>query len=445
MSLVCLSFSHQHVPIAFRERVYFDANAMANACARFRCGDARPSTIIEMAILSTCNRTEIYAFSKNEEINAPSLETFDELHTFVQQARDVERSDLERFGKLLTGTEAVDHLSRVACGLESLVLGEPQILGQVGDAMRLGLIMNSSGPVLTKLFQTAVKSGRRARTETQISQNSLNISTVAVITAERELGSLEGKTVVVLGAGEMADLALTQLRNKGVSRIKVVNRTIAKASELATKHDGKAFVFEHINDLLPKADVLITSTGAPHTLITREMIEYAMEVRPERPMMILDIAVPRDVEMAVEEIPNVQRCDIDDLHMTTGESARLREEQIPQVESIIQSEIDQFMKWFRGIGIESTIVGLRQKADEIRNNELQRLANLLPAHDPSSWNVIERFAESLVNKLLHDPTIQLRHFQGTREALDYGEAVRQLFRLETDRVREAVEVETDAR
>lgn len=442
MSLVCLSFSYKHVPIAFRERVYFDANAMANACARFRCGDAQPSSIIEMAILSTCNRTEIYAFSKNEEINDPSVETYDELHTFVQQARDVESGDLKQFGNWITGPEVVAHLSRVACGLESLVLGEPQILGQVGDAMRLGLIMNSSGPVLTKLFQTAIKSGRRARTETQISQNSLNISTVAVNTAERELGSLSGKTVVVLGAGEMADLALVQLRKKGVARIKVVNRTIAKASELSAKHEGKAFIFEQINDLLPKADLLITSTGAPHTLVTREMIEFAMEVRPERPMMILDIAVPRDVETAVEEVPNVQRCDIDDLHMTTGESARLREQQIPQVESIIQSEIDQFIKWFRGIGVESTIVGLRQKADEIRNHELRRLASLLPEHDSSSWEVIERFAESLVNKLLHDPTIQLRHSQGTREALDYGEAVRQLFRLETDRVREAEKVDS---
>ena len=439
MSLIGLSYSHKRVPIAFRERLFFDANAIASACARFRCGDAKPLSIIEMAILSTCNRTEIYAFSGNDEINQPDFESLEGLYAFVEQARDVGRADLERYGEWKTGPDVVDHLSRVACGLESLVLGEPQILGQVGDAMRLGLIMNSSGPVLTKLFQTAIRTGRKARADTEIGQNSLNISTVAVNTAERELGSLAGKTVVVLGAGEMAELALVQLQKKGVTRIKVVNRTIAKATELSSRHNGKAFIYEQVNELLPQADVLITSTGAPHTLVTREMIEFAMQVRPNRPMMILDIAVPRDVEMAVEEVANVQRCDIDDLRMTTGESVKLRQQQIPLVEAIIQAEVDQFMKWFRGIGIETTIARLRKKAERTRIVELQRLASLLPEHDLATWNVIEKFAESLVNKLLHDPTVQLRNADGTREALDYGEAVRQLFDLEVDWVQEAVE------
>lgn len=439
MSLIGLSYSHKRVPIAFRERLFFDPNAIANASARFRCGDVKPSSIIEMSILSTCNRTEIYAFSTNESINQPEHESLAELYAFVEQARDVNRSDLEQYAQWTTGPEVVNHLSRVASGLESLVLGEPQILGQVGDAMRLGLIMNSSGPVLTKLFQTAIRAGRKAHTETEIGRNSLNISTVAVNTAEQELGPLVGRTVVVLGAGEMADLALVQLQKKGVTKIMVVNRTIAKAAELASRHNGKAFIYEQLNDLLPLADVLITSTGAPHTLVTREMIEFAMQVRPDRPMMILDIAVPRDVEMSVEEVANVQRCDIDDLRMTTGESISLRQQQIPVVESIIQAEVDQFMKWFRGIGIQTTISRLRKKADRIRFDELRRLAKQLPEHGASSWEVIEKFAESLVNRLLHDPTVQMRNAEGTRQALDYGEAVRQLFVLDVDRVNEVVE------
>lgn len=429
MSLVCVTYSHRHVPIAFREKVYFDSDAMANACARFRCGTEKPSSIIELSILSTCNRTEVYAFSNTRDTH--QLEsTRNEIVNFISTASEVEPQQLFDYGEWFEGPDVVNHLSRVACGLESLVLGEPQVLGQVGDAMRLGLIMNSAGPVLTNLFQAAIRAGRRARTETHINNHSLNISTVAVNTAENRLQELCGKTVLVLGAGEMADLAIAQLRKKGATDIRVVNRTLAKANELAAKHQGKAFVFEHLTSLLPEADVLIASTGAPHTLITKEMIGNAMQSRPGRPMMILDIAVPRDVEMAVEEIPNVERCDVDDLHMTTGNSLRMREEEIPSVEEIISLELENFLEWFRSIGIESTVASLRQKAEQIRSNELSRLYKLLPELDEESWEVVQKFSESLVNKLLHDPTIQLRQVQGTREAIDHGEAIRQLFRLQ---------------
>ncbi len=429
MSLVCVTYSHRHVPIAFREKVYFDSNAMANACARFRCGSEKPSSIIELSILSTCNRTEIYAFYRANGKLGQLDDSRNEIVNFIGTACEVDEKQLFDFGEWFDGPDVVNHLSRVACGLESLVLGEPQVLGQVGDAMRLGLIMNSAGPVLTNLFQTAIRAGRRARTETHINNHSLNISTVAVNTAEKKLGNLCGKTVLVLGAGEMADLAISQLRKKGATDIRVVNRTLAKASELATKHQGKAYVFEHLTSLLSAADVLITSTGAPHTLITKEMIASAMQDRVERPMMILDIAVPRDVDMAVEDIPNVERCDVDDLHMTTGNSLKMRKEEIPSVEEIISIELENYLEWFRSIGIESTVASLRQKAEQIRSNELTRLGKLLPELDEDSWQVVQKFSESLVNKLLHDPTIQLREVQGTRAAIDHGEAIRQLFRL----------------
>lgn len=357
------------------------------------------------------------------------MEARNEIMNFISTACEVDRQELLGFGEWFEGPDVVNHLSRVACGLESLVLGEPQVLGQVGDAMRMGLIMNSAGPVLTKLFQTAIRSGRRARSETQINNHSLNISTVAVNTAEKKLGDLRGKTVLVLGAGEMADLAISQLRKKGATDIRVVNRTLAKANELASKHDGKAYVFEHLGTLLPEADVLIASTGAPHTLITRDMIGNAMQSRPDRSMMILDIAVPRDVEMSVEEIPNVDRCDVDDLHMTTGNSMRIRQEEIPLVEEIVTLELENYLQWFRSIGIESTVTSLRHKAEEIRSNELNRLSKLLPELDENSWEIVQKFSEALVNKLLHDPTVQLRQVQGTRAAIDHGEAIRELFRL----------------
>ena len=437
MSLICLSFSHQRVPISFRERVYFDPDAIANACARFQCGEDRSTRILEFLILSTCNRTEFYAYTNVNATSSPESaqqltdELYREIYHFISQARGIELTELADHSVWIHGPDVAKHLSQVACGMESLVLGEPQILGQVGDALKMGLAMNSVGAVLSKLFQSAIRAGRRARTETEINQHSLNVSTVAVNTAEKELGNLQGKTTVVLGAGEMADLALRQLRKRGVTDIHVVNRTIERAEELSQQHNGQAYVFEQITKLLPLADILISSTGAPHTLITKEMIQFAMSQRPEQKMMILDIAVPRDVDAAVEEIPNVSRCDVDDLYVSTGHSAALRKEQVPAVESIVHFEVNQFLAWLRSIGVESIVTHLRKKAESIRSHELSRLAQLLPDQGEEAWSVIDRFAKSLVNKILHDPTQQLRELHGSRGAVNHAEAIRELFRLHT--------------
>ena len=432
MGLVCFGLSHRHVPIAIRERVYFDSDSIANACARFRCGTDRLSNLLEFILLSTCNRTEVYAFTTEENPLAIGDAVKREILEFVAQAREISVDELSRWGRWVESPDVPAHLCRVACGLESLVLGEPQILGQVGDAMRMALAMNSAGSVLSKMFQTAIRAGRRARLETQIGQHSMNISTVAVNTAESELGSLQGKNVVVLGAGEMADLALRQLRDKGAEKILVVNRTLEKAKELSARHDGQPFVFEQITRLLPEADVLITSTGAPHTLIDREMMAYTIGRRPERKLVILDIAVPRDVDPQVDSIPGVVRCDIDHLHISSGHSAAIRESQVPDVESIVDREVHAYLNWLRSVGVESIVAGLRQKAEDIRQKELQRLAQLLPKQSDESWKAIEGFAKSLVNKLLHYPTVGLREQHGTRGAIDYAEAMRQLFRLEME-------------
>lgn len=434
MNLTCLTYSHQHVPIELREQIYFDSNSIEIASDRIRLKQPNSSGIVEFVILSTCHRTEIYTFSDglpNDRLpkNGLPCEIRDEVVSWVTQSCDVNRQELLRRGKWIEGPEVLNHLARVACGLESLVIGEPQILGQVGDAMRLAESLDSSGPVLTKMFQAAIRAGRRARAETQINKHSLNLSTAAVDIAERRLGTLSGKMVVVLGTGEMADLAIKQLRKKGATNINVVSRTLAKAKQLASKHNGQAFVFEQINSLLSDADVLISSTSAPHPLITRDRVGNAMQDRENRPLIILDIAVPRDVEPSVEKVPRVQRFDVDDLHLAMGNSARLRHQEIPRVEDLIHQEIDRFLHWFRSIGIESTITGLRQKTDDIRTSELNRLYDLLPDLSEESRDIIKKFADSLVNKILHDPTVQLRQHGGTHNAVDHGEAIRQLFRL----------------
>ena len=434
MILLGLSFSHFRVPIALREKIHFDEDSIANAYARFRCGDDTPVEILELAILSTCNRTEFFLLCDADPTHADPVSeaVFSDVLEFIADSRNLTASELRTHGRCYFGPEAVEHLMRVASGLESSVLGEPQILGQVGDMLRLSLAINSIGAVLSKLIQVAIRAGRRARHETEINVNSLNISSVAVNTVERDLGGLNGKTVVVLGAGEMAELALKQLHENGAGSVVVVNRTLARATELAKRFGGEAHVYEHLSQLLPRADVLISSTGAPHTLITRPMIELAMLNRSERPLAIIDIAIPRDVDLEVGTLPLVTRCDLDDLQMATGERAALREQQVPKVEAIIREEMDQYLKWFRSIGVESTVVALRKKAEDIRREELERLRSILPTMDVASWSVVEKFSRSLTNKLLHDPTVRLRELHGSRHAVDYAEAIRVLHDLSSD-------------
>ena len=434
MILLGLSFSHFHVPIALREKIHFDEDAIANAYARFRCGDDTPVETLELAILSTCNRTEFYLLCDADpaESHRVSDAIFDDVLNFIAESRNVTVDELRSHARCYHGPEVVEHMCRVASGLESSVLGEPQILGQVGDMLRLSLAINSIGAVLNKLIQVAIRAGRRARTETEINVNSLNISSVAVNMVERDLGGVAGKTVLVLGAGEMAELALKQLQALGAGSVIVVNRTLARAKELAGRFAGEAYVFEHLFQLMPQADVLISSTGAPHTLITRSIIEMAMMHRSDRPLAIIDIAIPRDVELEVGQVAGVTRCDLDDLQTAAGERAALREQQVPLVESIIRAEVDQYLCWFRSIGVESTVVALRKKAEAIRQDELKRLQAILPPLDEKSWAMVEKFSKSLSNKLLHDPTTRLRDLHGSRHAVDYAEAIRVLYSLDAD-------------
>ncbi len=433
MSLFCLSFAHQRVPIELRERIFLDSDSIANACARFRCGSDHMVGVTELAILSTCNRTEIYGYVSGD-LHDMESSVFGDLqgviHQFLVTARDVDVTELQDHGRWLTDADAASHLARVAAGLESLVVGEPQILGQVGDALRLGLAMNSVGPILTKLFQTAVRSGRRARNETLINRQSLNVATVAVNTAERELGSLQGKTIVVLGAGEMAELALLQLTRRGADDIRIVNRSIDRARELSDRVGGKPFVFERMSSLLADADVLLCSTGAPHTIVTRSMVATAIESRPQRPLTILDVAVPRDVDPQVASLANVTCCDMDDLQVATGQAVELRNEQIPLVEAIIEAEVDHLLAWLRSVGVESVIAQLHRKAEKIRASELDRLAALLADQDRPAWETVERFSRALMKKILHDPVVQLRQQSGSRKVVDSVAAIQELFQLD---------------
>ncbi len=424
MHILCLGLSHQTAPVELRERVSYHAGAQKAALARLGCGHAsRPPELVELAILSTCNRLEFYVLTHTDR--------FEPLLQFVGETTGVPTSELVPYLYRYTQDEAVLHLGRVASGLDSMILGEPQILGQVTEAYELGLSQRSIGPVLSALFRYAIHTGKRARTETAISRNPASTSSVAVKLAEETVGNLSMAHTVVVGAGEMAELAVEALRLRGAQHLTVVNRTHARAQQLAERWQATALTFENLPDALLTADIVITSTGAPHILIKPPLVEAVMRWRPNRPLAFIDIAVPRDVDPDINQLPNVRCYDIDDLESRLNGSLAERQQEVPQVEAIIAAEAEAFMAWLKSLEIMPVISDLRAKADGIRRAEVEKTLRQLKGLSETDRQRIEAMSEALVNKLLHDATLRLKAEAGNGHAAEYAAAVRHLFALGT--------------
>lgn len=422
MQILCLGLSHHTAPVELRERVSYHAGAQKAALARLGCGHAhRPAELSELAILSTCNRLEFYAFTHSTR--------FEPLLQFIGETTGVPLSAWEPYLYRYAQAETVLHLGRVASGLDSMVLGEPQILGQVTEAYELGLSQRSIGPVLSTLFRYAIHTGKRARTETAISRNPASTSSVAVKLAEEIVGNLSTARTVIVGAGEMAELAVEALRHHGAQHITVVNRTHARAQELANRWQAAALTFENLPEALLDSDIVITSTGAPHILIKPPLVELVMRQRPDRPLLFIDIAVPRDVDPDVNQLPQVHCYDIDDLALRLNDSLAERQQQVPRVEAIIAEEANAFLAWLKSLEITPVISDLRAKADAIRRTEVEKTLRHLSHLDEADRQRIEFLTESLVNKLLHDPTLRLKAEAGNGHAAEYAAALRHLFAL----------------
>ena len=439
MPLLCLGISHHTTPIELRERLSFSSSALEAALARFGCGgNAHPTGVTELVILSTCNRLELYAHL-TEDASSTSPDLFSPLLDFLVEVSGVPLTEFETHLYRYSGLDVADHLCRVASGLDSMILGEPQILGQVIEAPELALKHGLVGHLLSAMFRTAIRAGKRARTETAIARNPASISSVAVKLAEKVLGELTNRHAVIVGAGEMAKLAIESLRARGVEHITVVNRTRQRASELAERWGGQPLNFEQLAQALQAADIVIASTGAPHTIINSALVQEAMLHRAERPLLLIDIAVPRNIDSAVSEIPGVHLFDIDQLHQRLENSLVGRQNEIPNVEAIIEQEVAAFESWLRHIDILPLITDLRCKAEEIRRHELHRTLRYLPDLDPETLKHIEHLSESLVNKLLHEPTRRLRTEAGNGHATQYAQITRRLFGLGESSIAEGLE------
>jgi glutamyl-tRNA reductase len=394
------------------------------ALARMGCGQANvTSDMKEMVILSTCNRIEIYAASDHK--------SFSGLEAFLSDARGVPLDDLHPHLYRFADAEAVRHLLNVAAGLDSLVLGEPQILGQVTRALELARGIGASGPLLSRLFQSAVHAGKRARTETAISRNPASVSSLAAGLCERSVYDIENAQIVILGAGEMAELAVEALRKRGANKLVVVNRTLERAHALAARWNAETETFENLEQVLVRADILIASTGAPHTIIGAEMVDSAMQQRSNRPLILVDIAVPRDVDPGVAKIPNDHLHDIDNLNAHLEQSLAERASEVPHVEAILDEEETKFMNFLTSLDMLPLISDMHQKAETIRQAELNKTLRRLPDLSEAERARIEALTQALVKKLLDEPTNRLRAQANQPTAPEYADVARTLFGLST--------------
>lgn len=430
MPIQCLGIDHKNTPIELREKLAFSNDQIRTALSRIGCTSGceyENGSIHEMVILSTCNRTEVYAASAWSEFTG--LEKF--LAECCRAAFD-DRAFSEQIRPQLfrlSGREAVQHLFAVACGLESQVLGEPQILGQVTYALELARGVGAAGPLLTRLFQTAIHTGKRAHTETCISQNPASISSLAAQLCERSVSRLAAAQVVVVGAGEMAELAVQALIKRGAQRILVLNRTLERARSLAERWQASFDTFEGLEQALQRADILIASTSAPHLVIHTEMVARAMSARQPRPLVLVDIAVPRDIDPEVSQIPYVRLYDIDHLNAQLEGALAARESQIPHVEAILTEETGRFIRFLDSLDMLPLITGLRQQAEELRQAELNKTLRRMPDLTDEEVARIDALTRALVKKLLHAPTRRLHAEAACPHASQYATVAQTLFGL----------------
>jgi glutamyl-tRNA reductase len=420
MHLLLVGVSHRTAPVDLRERLDFQARgvegALRNLTAR---GVAR-----EAAIVSTCNRAEIYAAC--EDLAAAR----DDVVQFVGQFHGVEQSALVPHLYHKADLDAARHLFRVAAGLDSLVVGEPQILGQVKEAHAAASRVQAAGPVVNRLFHSSFAVGKRVRTETALGSGAVSIGYAAVALAKKIFGDLKGRSVLVVGAGEMGKLTAMHMKSQGVHRVAIVSRTLAHAARTAEAIGGaSAAPWEELDAALGAADIVITATGAAAPILTKAHIEQVMRPRRNRPLFIIDIALPRDVEAAAGEIEQVFLYNIDDLQQTVNENLARRAGEIDRAEQIVTEEIQRFGGWFRSRGAIPTIVALRQHAEQVRRSELERLAFKLSSLPPEARGRVDEITRLIVEKLLLMPTEQLKALGDADTINTYADVVTKLFGL----------------
>lgn len=419
MNIIIVGLSHKTAPVEIREKVAFAPTAMAAPLQQML---ALPA-ISEAVIVSTCNRVELYAVSRNADSAVV------ELKQFLADFHKLPLSELDEHLYTFEGQAAVRHVMRVSASLDSMIIGEPQILGQIKTAYGYASEQKSSGLILNRFLHKAFSVAKRVRTETEIASNAVSVSFAAVELARKIFDTLEDKVVMLIGAGEMCELAAKHFMNNGISKVLVTNRTFARAEKLAEEFDGTAVSFDNFREQLHRVDIVLSSTGAPDYVLSAEKMKEVIKARRHKPMFLIDIAVPRDIDPQANRIDGVYLYDVDDLQGVVQANLKGREKEAAKAEKIIEEEIVQFQRWLSTLEVKPTIVALRRQMDEIRQAELQKTFANLNGLDDKERKAIESMASAIVNKILHQPTNILKKSQDGSDGDLYIDAVRTLFDL----------------
>ena len=423
MEIIVVGLSHKSAPVDIREKVAFAPDCIHEALHTVRSLEH----VQEGVIVSTCNRVEVYAASRQREQGVESLVRF------MSEYHRVALEDLRPHLYVQVGPEAVRHVFRVASSLDSMVVGEPQILGQVKDAYDVAVEGSATGLVLNRFMHKAFSAAKRVRTETRIAQSAVSVSFAAVELARKIFGSLQGKSVMVIGAGEMCELAATHLVENGVRDVVVTNRTLARAEKLAAQFEGRAVAFDEFDRYLPEVDIVVSSTGAPHFVLGVEAVKAAMKARKQKPVFLIDIAVPRDMDPRINELPNVYLYDVDDLQGVVESNKKERAKEAGKAETIVLEEVQSFLAWLKTLEVTPAIRALRDSFDAIRRAELDKTLKAFGDDlTQKQRKSLEAMSQAIVNKILHQPTLYLKTLADDPEADFSVDAVRCLFGLEEE-------------
>jgi glutamyl-tRNA reductase len=418
IGIYVLGLSHKTAPVGIREKFAFKKEEIESSLLSLNS----LKSVEECMILSTCNRVEIYFVSREEN-------PFHEVMKFLVDKKDASMEDISKFFYKFENRDAVRHSFKVASSLDSMIVGEPQIVGQFKDAFNSSKELGTSGAVINRLCETALKVSKRVRTETGISKNAVSISFAAVELAKKIFGNLHGKSVAIIGAGEMAELAVKHLVSNGVSKVFVVNRTLSKAQELASEFGGEAFPLNEVGSVLKRADIVISSTGAKGYVLTHDnSVDSLLSKR--NPTFLIDIAVPRDIDPELSKIDNVYLYDIDDLNNVVQANIEERKKAAVEAEAMIEGYVERFMKWIKELELAPLIAQLKQRAEEIRREELDKRLTKLNLTD-FQREEIENTVRIIINKILHTPITAVKE-KAHQEDRSYLQTFKEIFGLGKD-------------
>ena len=415
LKLTAVSINHRTANVEAREKIFYSSEEVRGISEKIK------SAARESFIVSTCNRTELYI------IPSSAPQTHDNLYHLVREGKRLDDGELQIEYETFEGFEAVRHLFSVATGIDSLMLGDIQILGQMKDAYNTGVELGMVGTIMHHACQIALKAGKRAKSETKISEGAVSVSYAAVELAEKIFGNLKGRTAMLIGAGETAELAAKDLKPKGIGKLYIANRTLERAQNLVEHIGfGEAMPLDALTQKLSQVDIVISSVGGTNYVLTRDMVAAAMKGRESSPLLIIDIGVPRNVEPAVKKISNVFLNDIDSLNLIVEKNLDMRRAEIPAVRRVVDEEVNDFIKWYNSLEVGPTIKMLRDKIEQIRTDEVKRYKNKMNGTDVE---IVEEVTRSLVNKILHEPLTNLKNAENGISLVDRVKLLKSLFGL----------------